>query len=276
MRKVLGLNFSTASLTELAQTIVDVDIPAGEGPRVVATANVDHIVNLADNEPFRQAYAHAWVVTADGMPVYAYSRLRGAALPSRVTGSDLCDLVLENLVPGKHRCFFVASSLETTERLKSSLLQRGFAPDALAFVVPPFGFDSDQDYSRSLATLIAQHGTTHLMFGVGSPKSEVWTDRFRDELGDCYVLNVGAGLDFFAGTKARAPVAVQQAGFEWAWRFALEPRRLFRRYFVTSWRFFWLVGLDVIGTQRGSRVADTVHPRFEPKAPVAKRGERVS
>ena len=51
-------------------------------------------------------------------------------------------------------------------------------------------------------------------------------------LGDCYILNAGAGLDFFVGTKQRAPRIFQRIGFEWFWRFSHEPRRLFRRYFI--------------------------------------------
>ena len=246
-KPVLGLNFSMAGESELTQTIVEAPVPSGEGPRVVATANLDHVVNLSVNDDLKQAYTRAWVITADGMPVYLYARLRGLMLPGRVTGSDLCRSILGRLSPDDHRLYFVVGSTDTADRLRAEMVDRGFAPSALRLRVPPFGFENDDSFSREVAEEIGQHGTTHLFFGVGSPKSEVWTNRYRALFGDCYVLNFGAGLDFFAGTKARAPQILRATGFEWAWRLALEPRRLFRRYLINSWRFLWVVGADMAG-----------------------------
>jgi N-acetylglucosaminyldiphosphoundecaprenol N-acetyl-beta-D-mannosaminyltransferase len=57
------------------------------------------------------------------------------------------------------------------------------------------------------------------------------------ELPDCYGFGFGAGLDYFAGTRRRAPRFMRKTGLEWLWRVGSEPRRLARRYFVTSWGF---------------------------------------
>jgi len=244
---IFGLTFSGAGEAELAQTIAGREVPLGEGPLVVATANLDHVVNMSRSAEFKTAYRRAWVITADGMPVYLYAKLRGLAVPARVTGSDLCRCILGQVSGTRHKLFFVVSTTETGDRIRAEMLRRGFAVDTLAFRVPPIGFERDDGYSRELTASIGQHGTTHLFLGLGSPKSEVWTDRFRDELCDCYVLNFGAGLDYFAGTRSRAPKLMQATGFEWAWRLACEPRRLFRRYLVNSWRFLWVVGLDLSG-----------------------------
>ena len=244
---IFGLKFSGAGEVELAQTISDEIVPSGEGPLIVATANLDHVVNMSRSLAFKTAYRRAWVITADGMPVYLYARLRGLAVPGRVTGSDLCRRILARISPAHHRLFFLIGSERTVEALRDTMVQRGFTPDALAFRVPPFGFEGDETYSRDLTDDIGQHGTTHLFLGLGSPKSEIWTDQHRAELGDCYVLNFGAGLDYFAGTRSRAPKFLQNAGLEWAWRLGSEPRRLARRYLFDSWRFLWVVGQDLSG-----------------------------
>jgi exopolysaccharide biosynthesis WecB/TagA/CpsF family protein len=245
LRRVFGLSFSSFGEGQLAASIVGASVPAGSGPRMVATANVDHIVQLSRNAAFRQAYKRAWVVTADGMPVYLYAKLRGSALPCRLTGADLFARVMTSLSAERHRCFFVATTPEIARLLEADLMARGFPADSLAFAVPPFGFERDDTYSADLAQRVRAHGATHLFIGVGAPKAEIWIDRYRDMLSDCYVLPVGAALEFYVGAKRRAPVVLQKAGFEWAWRVATEPRRLFRRYFVESWRFLWLVGVDL-------------------------------
>jgi N-acetylglucosaminyldiphosphoundecaprenol N-acetyl-beta-D-mannosaminyltransferase len=48
------------------------------------------------------------------------------------------------------------------------------------------------------------------------------------------MVGVGAAFDYHAGTLRRAPVWMQHAGLEWLYRLCTEPRRLWRRYFVTN------------------------------------------
>lgn len=52
-------------------------------------------------------------------------------------------------------------------------------------------------------------------------------------------LGVGAAFDFHAGMVRQAPPALQKVGLEWAFRLAMEPRRLAKRYFKHNPRFVW-------------------------------------
>ena len=246
-KPLLGLDFICNTEGEIARILTEERIPAGEGPRAVLTANLDHIVTMDRTPEFRAAYGRAWLITADGMPVYAYGACRGAGLPGRVTGADLFARLIPLLRPGEHRCFFVTPTDDVGKELMAILKDRGFRPTEIGFVTPAFGFERDPDRSAELVDRIARLGATHLFFGLGAPKSELWTDKNRDRLGDCYVLHVGAALEFFAGHKTRAPRLLQVVGMEWLWRWGLEPRRLFRRYFVDSWRFLAIVRRDLAG-----------------------------
>jgi N-acetylglucosaminyldiphosphoundecaprenol N-acetyl-beta-D-mannosaminyltransferase len=245
MPLVFGIEFSPLTQSELVTEIAGRGVPTGNGPRAIVTANLDHIAHLSESAEFRAAYDNAWAVTADGMPVFAYAKLRGAASPARVPGSDLVAELLPALSPETDRIFFVASSWRTARRLQVYLVSRGFSRARVTFEVPPFGFESDNSFSDRLASRICAHRTTHLLFGVGAPKSEIWVNRYRDRLGDCYALCVGAGLDFFAQTKRRAPTWMRKVGLEWFWRLAQEPGRLWRRYTVHAWRFITAIKDDL-------------------------------
>jgi len=248
MTPVFGIVFSPLSQSQLVSKIAG-PAPKGGGPRTVVTANLDHIANLSKNSEFRSAYDKAWAVTADGMPVFAYAKLRGLVGLARVTGSDLVAALLPALTPDNRRVFFVASSWLTGRRLQAFLVARGFRRAQVTFEVPPFGFEKEPAYSEYLARRIRAHHTTHLMFGLGSPKSEIWINQHRDRIGDCYVLCVGAGLDFFAGVKRRAPVWMRTTGLEWSWRLAQEPGRLWYRYCVHAWRFIGAVKDDLAASR---------------------------
>lgn len=51
------------------------------------------------------------------------------------------------------------------------------------------------------------------------------------------MVGVGAAFDYHAGTIQRAPQWMQINGLEWLHRLCSEPRRLWKRYFVTNTLF---------------------------------------
>ncbi len=53
---------------------------------------------------------------------------------------------------------------------------------------------------------------------------------------DAVIVPVGAAFDFLAGTKREAPGWLRETGFEWLFRLATEPRRLWRRYLTRQRR----------------------------------------
>jgi len=151
----------------LLHRLLNDPVPSGDGARLLVTANVDHISNLVRNSRFRAAYAGAWIATADGTPVFLYARLRGIAVPERVTGADLSAALLDRMSPHLCRPFFVVGCEKTGIRLREQLTRRGFDPEAVGFACPEFGFENNTETSAALARTIREHGTTHLFFGLG-------------------------------------------------------------------------------------------------------------
>jgi N-acetylglucosaminyldiphosphoundecaprenol N-acetyl-beta-D-mannosaminyltransferase len=245
MGAVFDINFSPLRLDELVSKLATEPVPPEEHVRLIVTCNLDHIVNLTRNAEFKKAYADAWATTADGAPISLYAKLRGSDLPGRVTGPDLFESLMYAFSPERHRPFFLVSKLATGEYLKNWLVQRGFDDAAVELVCPPFGFEREETYSKELIERIRNHSTTHLILGVGAPKSEVWVSKHKSMLGPCYAFGIGAGVDFFAGVERRAPRWMRRLGLEWVWRVGREPKRLSRRYFIDSWRFLLAVKRDL-------------------------------
>ena len=242
-----GLDFTPLSAEEIIDGLLSRPPGAGESPRLIVTTNVDHVVQLRRDAAFRAAYRSAWMITADGMPVYLCARRHRPELQGRIAGSDLIAAMIDRFDPARHRPFFVCADIGTAARLASRLAARGFDGETAAFASPPFGFEQDVRYSLALAQRIHAHRTTHLAIGLGAPKSEIWAHRWRHSLGSCYVLPVGAGLEYAVGMKRRAPRAFRAVGLECAWRLALEPQRLFRRYAINSWSFLAAIRDDARG-----------------------------
>src|SRR5207253_2390767 len=124
---------------------------------------------------------------------------------------------------------------------------RGFSREFVAFASPPFGFESNPRESSELLAAIQSHATTDLVFGVGSPKTEIWIDDHRDRLGSLYAYGFGQGLDFMAGAVRRAPLPLRRLGLEWVWRLAQEPSRRWRRSLIDAWLLFPSIAEDLAG-----------------------------
>jgi N-acetylglucosaminyldiphosphoundecaprenol N-acetyl-beta-D-mannosaminyltransferase len=167
---VFGISLSSQTMEELLEEIASRRLPRGSGTRAVYTMNLDHVVKLRRNESFRRAYGAASVVTADGTPIFAYARLRGAQI-SKITGADIFARLMLRLDPAVQRCFFVLSRDDLGRAMVEHLVKRGFSRERIAYSVPPFGFEKDQSASDALAEEIAEFAPTHLFFCVGAPKS---------------------------------------------------------------------------------------------------------
>jgi N-acetylglucosaminyldiphosphoundecaprenol N-acetyl-beta-D-mannosaminyltransferase len=67
---------------------------------------------------------------------------------------------------------------------------------------------------------------------MGTPKQELWVDRYADHLGGAVVWTVGALFDYVAGRIPRAPHLLADNGLEWIFRLAVEPNRMWKRYLL--------------------------------------------
>lgn len=241
---MLGIVFSPLDLEHFGQSLINT--PATDRLRTIVTANLDHVVMLRKTPEFRDAYQHAWARTIDGAPVALWERLRGRKNP-RVPGADLFHWLMDNLPPETTRIFFVTPRDEVGEALRDKLVARGFEADAIRWHTPAMGFLDDPAKSAAMVEAIKDHKASHIFFGVGAPRSEIWLKRNADAIATGYALSCGASLEFYTGFVQRAPVWMRDYGLEWMWRLFSDPRRLAKRYLVASWSFLFAVIDDLRG-----------------------------
>jgi N-acetylglucosaminyldiphosphoundecaprenol N-acetyl-beta-D-mannosaminyltransferase len=243
---MFGFQFS--KLDELG--IVDeITRPLGaeeRGAKIVVTANSDHVGRLSKDRLFREAYLYASIRTADGFLVHYYALLRGEKIP-RVTGCGILAELMRNRDLRGQRLFFVADSEETGVGLQKWAARRGYPESEFEILVPPFGFEKDEEYVQRMVARIRRFAPTIVVMGVGAPKSEKFAYAHREELPACWVLSVGEAVKIEAGVKKRAPVLMQRLNLEWFWRLAHEPRRLIGRYTWDMRRFLVAIIQDLRG-----------------------------
>jgi exopolysaccharide biosynthesis WecB/TagA/CpsF family protein len=191
-----------------------------------------HSVNLARRLPaFAEALRQVTVFN-DGIGIELAARiLTGERLPANLNGTDLTPALLA-VLPAGTRVYLLGSPPGVAEAARAVFAERF---PALDFVGARDGFFGEGE-GAAVAAHIAETGAQLVIVGMGQPRQEFWATRYAESTG-AVALCAGAILDFTAGRFQRAPGWVQAARLEWAYRLALEPRRLAQRYLVGNASF---------------------------------------
>jgi exopolysaccharide biosynthesis WecB/TagA/CpsF family protein len=189
------------------------------------------------------------LVVPDGQPVrWALNLLHRAKLPDRVYGPTLMLSVCEVAARERLPVFFYGSRLTVVQRLAENLSGR-FGGLKIAGYQPSRFRTLSADERDGIVRGIRASGAMITFVGLGCPRQEVWVYEFGDRLA-MPTIAVGAAFDFHAGFLRQAPDLLQRLGLEWAFRLAMEPRRLWRRYLILNPHYVMLVALQLIGLRR--------------------------
>lgn len=211
----------------------------------VVTPNVDHIVQLSKDKEFQIAYRRADIVLADGMPIIWLSKLLGTPLVERVSGADLVPNLFKLASKKNYKVFILGSSISVLESLEKKI-KSSSNPFILNYYSPYFGFENDQKENDKILKLINNYKPDILLVSLGAPKGEKWIYKHLDLIDTAFVAQVGAAIDFVAGSKKRAPKWMQKIGLEWFYRFLQEPVRLFKRYFIRDAKFIMIAMKELL------------------------------
>lgn len=198
-----------------------------------------HSYVVARHEPhFWAALASCEVLLADGVGLVWGSRLIGLEPPPRVTGFDAFRLLCEeHEAAARRRVFFLGSNEEVLARMTERLAAEHPHLAVCGTYAPPFKPAFSDEEVRAFAGRVNAAECDLLLVGLTAPKQELLIERMIPHMRVRSVAAIGAVFDFYAGTKTRAPDWLVAAGAEWVYRLAREPRRLWRRTFVSGVAF---------------------------------------
>lgn len=188
-------------------------------------------------------------VTPDGMPVVWALRLLGARSVGRVYGPDLMLALTERSAESGYAQFYLGGAPGVAEQLAANMQARFPGLRVAGTLCPPFRALTVAEEDELVRTVNGSCADI-VWVGLGSPKQDVWMQRFRPRLDAPLLVGVGAAFDFFTGRQKQAPRWMQRSGLEWTFRLAHEPRRLWRRYLIYNPKFLWQAALQLSGLRR--------------------------
>jgi N-acetylglucosaminyldiphosphoundecaprenol N-acetyl-beta-D-mannosaminyltransferase len=229
-----------------AETFKDWMLQKSLKPRPVCIANVHTLVSGLWDRELGRAQEEASASLADGRPLSIAGKILGAWEAEQLRGPDLMlALANEGRDAGKRHYYFGGAE-GVAKAVAANLKKMAPGLDVAGFESPPFRDLSDPELS-ALIRRLRQKKADFLWLGLGAPKQEKLMARLAAMDAPCAMIGVGAGFDYYAGSKPEAPKWMQFLALEWVFRLGHEPARLWRRYLGTNPLFLLLLISEYFG-----------------------------
>lgn len=205
-----------------------------ETPTTVGFINAHCINVLTRDDGYWRALQGFDRLFADGSGVRIAARLGGFQLADNVNGTDLFPLLCEVAGRRNTKLFLFGGRPGIAEQAAESM--SGRIP-GLQVAGTHHGYVNSPEVEAAMIARLNSSGAQVLLVGLGVPFQEAWIFRNRSRIAIPCIIGVGGLFDYYSGRIPRAPLALRKAGLEWAWRLAMEPRRLANRYLIGNIAF---------------------------------------
>lgn len=231
---ILGIKVDNLTLSEALERVEDI-ISYGK-PEYFSAINLNQIILYKENERFRDITDNAGLLTVDGQPVMWIAKLLHTPVKQKLTGPYFMQEVCRMAGEKGYKIFILGGADGSPEKAADNLKKMIPNLHVAGTYSPPFGFEKDGAELRKINRMLKESSADLLFVGLGSPKQDYFIDENKYFYQIPLSFSVGIAIDYFAGRVKRAPLWMNKAGLEWFYRFCQEPKRLFKRYFVDSWR----------------------------------------
>lgn len=231
---MLGLlidNLTTGEALECAEAYIQ-----NQKPAYLEWVNLNQIILFKENERYRHIVERASLVLTDGKPVLWISRMLHTPLKERIGGTDfvleLCGLAAEK----GYSVFLLGGAPGTVEKAVDNLLSSYPGLRIAGAYSPPYGFEKSAEETGKINVMLKNSHADILLVGVGSPKQDFFIEDNMAIYDIPLSIPIGSAIDMISGEVKMPPRWISNIGMAWFFRFCQEPKRLFKRYFVDSWK----------------------------------------
>lgn len=166
----------------------------------------------------------AALVIPDSVGIVWAARLLRDTAAHRHAGIDLLFEICAVSAKAGYKVYLLGSAHGVAEKTAENL--KKLFP-GLVICGTHHGYLMKQDESEVVKD-VSSSGADILFVGMSVPHQEKWIARNLEKLGVPVVMGIGGSFDVISGSLKRAPVWIQNCGFEWLFRTLQQPWRFFR------------------------------------------------
>jgi N-acetylglucosaminyldiphosphoundecaprenol N-acetyl-beta-D-mannosaminyltransferase len=211
----------------------DLEIIDLETKKVVNTINPHSYVVAKSDKEFQEALLDSDLLIPDGSGIVLAAKQIHNKTIKKIAGADLHKYLLENMNEVGGRVFYMGASQNTLDKIEEKI-KNEYPNIVVQSYSPPFKpVFSDED-NNIIVDKINDFDPDVLFVGMTAPKQEKWLHQHKDKLNFKVASSIGAVFDFYAGTVERPSQFWIDLHLEWLPRLLKEPKRLWRRNFVST------------------------------------------
>ncbi len=200
--------------------------------------NAGKIVAMQKDLQLRESVNSSDIINADGQAVVWAATFLNKPLKERVAGIDLMQNLVELSSQKNYKMYFLGAEEEVVSKMV-----KDYSEKYNSVIIAGYrnGYFKAEEEGEVIQEIVSS-GANMLFVAITSPKKENFLYKYRKELASVnFIMGVGGSFDVIAGKTKRAPVWMQDIGFEWFYRFLQEPKRMWKRYLVGNSKFILLV-----------------------------------
>jgi N-acetylglucosaminyldiphosphoundecaprenol N-acetyl-beta-D-mannosaminyltransferase len=248
---VLG---SRVHLITVDQTVDQIESWIGDGNgrcRRVIVTGFHGLWEAHKDATYRAVLSSAELWVPDGIAPVWVARVRGYQNVGRVPGTEIMNEFFRRASRRGYSSYFYGDTHATLAKLRDKLSDSRLGHRIAGMFSPPFRpltLQEDQD----AIDRINEARPDVLWVGLGAPRQDRWIHERLPRLRVPVAIGVGAAFAFIAGTVQRCPEWLGSMGLEWAYRFAKEPKKVWRRDLIDGPRFLFHLGMELAGLRNYS------------------------
>jgi N-acetylglucosaminyldiphosphoundecaprenol N-acetyl-beta-D-mannosaminyltransferase len=246
--RVLGVRINAVQIDDVTRTI-ERWIERRDKNHFIAVTGMHGVTEAQHDPEFAKVLNAASLVVPDGYPLVILGRSKGFQLKRRVYGPELMESVCAESAAKSYRHFFYGGAPGVALDLAERFAHRYPRFQVAGVYSPPFRKLTEVE-DQEVMRFIDECRPDILWVGLSTPKQEQWMYEHYRSLCVPVMVGVGAAFDFHTGRVPQAPRWMREHGFEWLFRLACEPQRLWRRYLIYGSEFVWLVFLEALRLRR--------------------------
>jgi N-acetylglucosaminyldiphosphoundecaprenol N-acetyl-beta-D-mannosaminyltransferase len=229
---VLGTGINPLTMQEAVDWIESAIQARTHGYVCVAAAH--SVMACWRDDSLRRIFNLSMMTTPDGMSLVWLARAAVRRPVQRVYGPDLMMAVCNRFLSRGYQHFFYGSGLGVANELAARMMNQFPGLRVAGTFSPPFRTLTPAE-DAEVVDRIDSSGADLVWVGLGTGKQERWMAEHLGKIRAPMMIGVGAAFDLLSGQKPQAPRWMQRSGFEWLFRLASEPRRLWGRYAEYPW-----------------------------------------
>jgi N-acetylglucosaminyldiphosphoundecaprenol N-acetyl-beta-D-mannosaminyltransferase len=201
--------------------------------KIINTINPHSYITAKDDTYFKQALNDSDILIPDGSGIVLAAKYINKKNIKKIAGADLHQFLLEIMNQRNGKVFYMGASQNTLDKIEQRI-KKEYPNIIIESYSPPFKEIFSKEDNQEIINKVNSFHPDVLFVGMTAPKQEKWLFEHKEQLNFTIASSIGAVFDFYAGTVERPSQFWINIHLEWLPRLLKEPKRLWRRNFIST------------------------------------------